>query len=185
MQFHLLASQPEYSDQPDSRFPIAEEEKSPRGDLIIEERSSGMGWQIWLSDPKQRSHRIMLFAHQRSASFIMSPDEAYVAVSDRPYSNQAEIRLYKRVKGLEYREETKCDINAKAWAAAKRHTGLDLDRLDHRYAWAIRWLDGSSRLRVGLDGHGNKMYLDQWRGVYNLKTGQVRALDYDNAGIFK
>jgi hypothetical protein len=153
--------------------------------MVIEERSSGMGWQIWLSDPKLRSHRVMLFAHQRSASFIMSPDEVYVAVSDRPASDWAGIRLYKRVKGLEYIEDKQCDINAKAWAEAKRDTGLNLDQMDHRYAWAIRWLDGSRDLRIGLDGQGSKMYLDQWRGVYDLKTGKVRALDYDNAGIFK
>src|ERR1700741_2700098 len=64
-----------------------------------------------LADPNQKE---LLFAFDRGAHAIPSPNEEWIIINDRPIRGQCEPRLFHRVKGVKFAEVREAKVRQRA-----------------------------------------------------------------------
>jgi hypothetical protein len=164
-------------------FSLQHSEKSPRGDMFIQEfwrdnPDQTHTVQIWLTSASDPHESALLFEHQRAASVVMSPDESRVAVNHHASSTDALVLVFQRVAGVHYKELVGTDIvREKALSSLSRSTGHKADlELDHLYADCVLWAADSSAFLVRLTGHTGNAALDDWFCIFRL-SDQTISLD--------
>jgi hypothetical protein len=156
-------------------------DKSPSGRIIAEHfifepvdlRSEAPLRQIWLRDAQGKIPPSLLFEHHRGADILFSPNEKWIAISDNPLSDFADVRLFRRSDGLRYKEIEKAEPRKKCWALFDRTSRRSIsDKFDHRYVNAIRWAPDSRAVlliaRGYLSGEEQNLYADDWQCVFDV-----------------
>jgi hypothetical protein len=156
-------------------------DKSPSGKIIAEHfifESRDARWeaplrQIWLRDAAAKIPPSLLFEHHRGAGILFSPNEKWIAISDNPVNDFADVRLFRRSDGLRYEELEKADAANKCWALFDRTARRSIsDKFDHRYVQAIRWAPDSRAVLLIAQGYRSgeeqKFHADDWRCVFDI-----------------
>jgi hypothetical protein len=127
--------------------------------------------QIWLRDAERKSDPKLLFEHQRIAEVLFSADDRWIAINDQPLSNLADVRGFRRVSGLDYKEIEKAHVARKCWALLDRAASRAVSkRLDHTYVYAVRWSPDSRTLLLAVQGHtGNDIAVKDWLCVFDVE----------------
>jgi hypothetical protein len=174
------------------------DEESPRGDIIVRTILYGPNLSkpvsIWLIRRDRPQERELLFEESvymnRWPTVLMSPDERWLIINDRPFSNEHFIRLFKRKKRLRYEEVQPGRVNERVWIRAAKQYGMPSSRhYCHRYVWAVRWAENSEAVFLQADGYGGDFThsLDGWNCVLDVKTLRVTTagLEAVNRAAFK
>jgi hypothetical protein len=121
--------------------------------------------------PKQRTK---LCEFVRDADLVFSPDNSWIALNDFMGSSESVVRLFKRIKGLEY-TETKDRPDLVAWDFLKQAQGVPYpDKLSHSYARVVLWSADSSALLIGLTGHDDpEHFVEEWFCVVDLSSSKA------------
>src|SRR5262249_29614692 len=129
---------------------------SPSGRILVEHLVTDYEKprQIRLRDAAGGVEPALLYEYQRSAEAVFSPDERWIAVNDYAGSNVAEVRLFRRISGLKFREEPGADATGACWRLLHRANRIPAAwSLGHMYAEAVMWAAGSQALLLRLWGH--------------------------------
>ena len=126
---------------------------------------------IYLFEPGKPQERVILCKFNRDAELLFSPDESWIALNDVIGSIVSEIRLFKRIKGLNY-SESNIHADALSWKLLERlHKIPRKVDLMHTYARVIKWSSDSSSFLVALSGHTDiNLHVDEWVCVFDLRT---------------
>jgi hypothetical protein len=155
--------------------------------------SSGSGQIEWqLREGAEESKRIWLAPRDRpneavelcethgwgNLSIHFSPDDSWLIVQDGGGSLGISLRLFKREKGLRFKELEEADINGKVERAALVDAGaFSKDPLDHLYASVLGWSADSRTVLVRVAGSGSRnnrqVAVEGWTGVYDLASGAI------------
>ena len=149
------------------------EETSPHSDIIIKHLVNNEGLRrIWLVSQANPSEQYLLFEHERDATVLFSPDQSFLAINNCWVSNEANVLLFKKVEGLQYREVKEANVSDKAWSLFCKVNKLKETGFDHLYVNAIAWSSDSKNLLLSLDGHSGKAnyYADSWFCVFNMES---------------
>ncbi len=140
---------------PSPEMKLWKTEASPRDDIIIEHFATESGkHEIWLATKKGAADQALLYAHERHADVLMSPDERWLVINDHAGSNVSEALLLRRVEGIRYSEVKEAEISAKAWRLFAQRRGLAKPpRYSHDYTNAIRWGSDSKAFLASVEGH--------------------------------
>jgi hypothetical protein len=144
--------------------------RSPSGRIVVEHRfrDPDSPRQIWLRDAGSALEPAFLYEYPRTADVLFSPDERWVVVNDFAGSNVADVRIFQRSSGLNFREEKGADPSRSCWASMSRTFAPGLVS---SYAEAIRWASDSRALLVVLWGHADgESFVDDWLCVYDLRA---------------
>ena len=128
--------------------------------------------QIWLRDVNRQQEPRLLFEHQRIAEVLFSPDENWIAINDQPLSDLADVRLFRRIRGLEYKETGSAQPGQKCWALLDRIARRPVSgALDHAYVYALRWSPDTRALLLAATGHlANDLSVRDWLCVFDIKA---------------
>lgn len=161
--------------------------ESPSGDIIVEHREfEDRSPEIWLRSKENPSEEELLYASERDARALVSPDERWIIVNNYYGSDVSEVLLFKRQHGLKYAEEKSARITEKAWGLLGKELGFSDKELDHVYIEGILWSDNSSAVLLKLWGHGAHSYLEPSTCVYSLRTGSpTLSLEAMNDGALQ
>jgi len=133
------------------------------------------GNQIWLSTGENKQKKqILLYEFNRDAEVIFSPDEEWLIINDHTGSNIFEVLLFKKHKGIHYREVKEAVVTGKAWTLFATSNALPKKiNLFHSYIEGVRWSADSKAFLLVLWGHTDENhYLDDWFCVYDLNKFQ-------------
>jgi len=165
--------------------------ESPSGQLQAVARfvEADLPREIVLFDKRNPGQKVNLCTFERDADLHFSPDDQWIAMDDELGSGQTEIRLFKRVSGLNY-QETSQRPGAAAWdLLASTHKVPYPATLSHAYAHVLRWSSNSRAFLMALQGHEDQYQcVEQWLCVYEVQTSKVSlSLNRMNAGsvVFK
>ena len=157
-------------------------DKSPSGTILAEHfwledaprRLIGRQ-QIWLRSADGRDQPTLLFEHQRIVEILFSPDERWIAINDAPLSDLADVRLFRRVDALKYREADKIQPRKKCLALLDRINKRAVSPvLDHIYINTVRWSSDSRALLLAVRGHdSNDVVVRDWLCVFDLESLQA------------
>jgi len=141
--------------------------------------------QIFIWESGSAESKQLLYAFERDATLLFSPDDQWIALNDHVGSGQSEIKLFKKVKGPRY-IPSKLDPTAKAWALLKQQSNTPYpNTLFHSYACVVNWSANSRALLVSLSGHNDPdNHIDNWLCVFDLPSGKASLnLDQMNRGV--
>lgn len=151
----------------------------------------GRSFKIVLSSLADPSHKELLFEYERQATATLSPDGKWIVINDRPFRGQCSPRLFKQVAGLKFVEAKNPDIRKKAIELFLRHNNYPKKMGEHMIpegkciVESELWSDdsGALLLRLSKGQTGEPIWINSWRCVYDLATGQVSTnLDILNRG---
>lgn len=134
--------------------------------------------QIWLVSSKNPKERSLLYAHSRSVEVIVSEDEHYLVINDRGGSDFANVLLFRKQRGLAYKQIE--DLTDKAWKFMAARSGHKKPpALDHSYAEVLRWTD-SHTILLSLHGHlDRRNFVKNWLCLYDI-TSKTFSTDLDS-----
>lgn len=129
--------------------------------------------QIWLRDAHGKIPSSLLFEHHRGAGILFSPNEKWIAISDNPLSDFADVRLFLNSGGLKYQEIENAEAGKKCWALFDRTSRRSISgKFDHRYVQAIRWApDSRAVLLIAqgyLSGEERNFHADDWQCIFDV-----------------
>jgi hypothetical protein len=161
--------------------------KSDSGFLQAEARfvSPDSPRQVYVWESGSPESKQLLYAFERDATLLFSPDDQWIAINDHVGSGQSEIKLFERSHGAQFKPSN-LDPTAKAWALLKQRTKTPYpDTLFHTYACVTNWSANSRVLLVSLSGHNDpEHHIDNWLCVFDLRSGKVSLdLDLMNRGV--
>ena len=130
---------------------------------------------IYVRATAGKGQLVLLTEYPRNGTVLFSPDDKWIALNDNLGSDMAEVRLFKRDRGLRFREVLNADISGKAWAflarTYRRHQPV---HLDHMYVNVVHWADDSRALLLLLWGHTDSdNYVEPWYCVYHIPGKRV------------
>ena len=135
---------------------------------------------IYLSVPGGNSQEVELCETPGWATWLshFSPDDYWLIVQDGGSSLGVSLRLFRRDKGVKFREQKDADIDGKAERLALKLNGFGVQEiLDHRYVKVLAWSRDSTCVLIALRGHGGTrkqaVTIENWIGVYDLAIGGV------------
>jgi hypothetical protein len=129
--------------------------------------------QIWLVSASDPAKRKLLFAHERSAEVVFSPDEKWLFINNYDGSTETTILLFRKKNGLDY--EYVDDLTSDAWDFFSQKNKLKESKweagglLDHLYVEVVCWID-SEMVLLRLNGHGDHSNLDDWFCLYDISS---------------
>jgi hypothetical protein len=148
--------------------------------------------QYELRQGSEDSKRLWLFPKDRAAETVelcetpgwgnlsvhFSPDDYWIIVEDGGGSLGVSLRLFRREKGVRFKELEDADIEGKAELMALADIGLSGKQLlDHRYAKVLAWSADSKTVLVRVSGSGSRnncgVIIDGWTGLYELASGTI------------
>ena len=168
-----------WAGEPSPEMRLWKTEESPLGDIVIQHFAIDAGRQeIWLATKKGPADQALLYAHERHAEVLMSPDERWLVINDHAGSNVTEALLFERDHGVRYSEVKEAEISAKAWGLFAQRSGLAKSpRYDHHYTNAIRWRDDATAFLASIEGHNPidgldnaPQYVDSWLFVFDVNS---------------
>ena len=135
---------------------------------------------IYLSVPGGHSQEVELCETPGWGNLVIhfSPDDYWLIVQDGGPSLGISLRLFRRDKGVIFREQKDADIDGKAERLALKLNGFGAQEiLDHRYVKVLAWSRDSTCVLIALRGHGGTrkqaVTIENWIGVYDLASGDV------------
>jgi hypothetical protein len=150
---------------------------SPSGNIHFELRktSDEGAKEIWLSEKDKKSAAVKLCDTPGwgNLEIHFSPDDYWLIVQDGGASLGVSLRLFKRDKGVVFKEIENADINGKAERLALQQNGLPpKEVLDHLYVQCLAWSSDSKTVLVRISGHGGTpnfgVVIGGWQGIYDL-----------------
>lgn len=125
---------------------------SPDGRLeLLWRRNEAEGvHEIWLRPAGDHTRARRIYSFNRSASVLWSPSGGMVAITDRRYSDESRVTLFRVFADREPREVTAVPRSIERLFADKRGQLA----FDHSYAEAVRWSRDSRRLRIHTWAYG-------------------------------
>jgi hypothetical protein len=149
--------------------------KSPTTKIEAESKFEDADTQrvIWLFSPDNPSVRERLCTFDRDAGLIFSPDDSMIALNDIVGCDLAEIRLFKRVKGLRY-QELPIRVHDICWAFLRQSQKVPYPKeICHSYALVNQWSQDSSAVLVSLSGHTDiYRHVNNWLCVFDLRSNK-------------
>jgi len=125
--------------------------------------------QLWLVSSKNPRKRQLLYIYDRSVEVIFSDDEKWLAINDYAGSDLAEVVLFRRQKGMDYKQKE--NITDRAWQFVALKSGRKKrPSLDHDYVQVLRWTDDHTIL-LCLHGYGytdERNIIDDWLCLYDV-----------------
>ncbi len=146
---------------------------SPLQTFYIEQRtlSPNEVMQVWLVSARNPKKRQLLYTHSRSVKVLVSENEHWLVINDYAGSDIANVLLFRRQHGLEYKQVE--DLTDRAWEFLATRAGRkDTKRLplDHTYAEVLRWTD-SHTLLLCLWGHlDRRNHVEDWLCLYDVSS---------------
>ena len=144
---------------------------SPQQTCYIEQHtlSPNEVFQVWLVSSKNSKDRQLLYTHSRSVKVLFSNDEKWLVINDYAGSNLANVILFQKKHGVDYKQVE--DITDKAWVFLAAQVGHKKGPLlDHNYAEVLRWTDDTTIL-LCLYGHMDQHnHVEDWLCLYDVKT---------------
>ena len=135
--------------------------------------------QVWLVSAKNPRKRRLLYTHSRSVKVLVSEKEDWLVINDYAGSDNANVLLFRKQQGLEYKEVE--DLTDKAWGFVAARTGRkNANRLplDHTYAEVLRWTDKHTIL-LCLHGHlDRRNHVEDWLCLYDVSS-ETFSTDFD------
>lgn len=150
--------------------------------------------QYWLSDQGNPSQRALLFAFNRAAEVIISPDGSRLIINSHPVSDHSDIELYQRVDKIHYKPVESADFTRPLWEFYLKENGLWDDYLakrrdsqeanhkkepqfivpfDHAYIDCVALSHDSSAFMVRMLGYnGSPRHSHDWYCIYDLKINR-------------
>jgi hypothetical protein len=130
-------------------------------------------YEIWFVDAND-STNIFLFDSTsfQNAEVIFSPNDKWVAENVEVVSNYRTVCLFKRDKGVDFKEVKGAQIEKRAWSLfAKSNHLAALPMYDHTATFVVSWSEDSETLLVEIEGHIDlKHYLSPWYCNYNVRS---------------
>ena len=131
-----------------------------------------------LADPSQKE---LLFEYDREAVANLSPNGKWIVINDRPVRGECNPRLFKQKAGLKFTEVENGGIRKKAIEFFIRFNKYPRGIGEHMFpegACIVEselWVDDSKSLllRLSKGQTGEPLWINNWRCVYDLSTGQV------------
>ena len=147
---------------------------SDSGNIHFVAKKAGDVTKLFLSPKGRPDEQIELFETEAPQLDIhFSPDEFWIIVGAGGSSLGTELTLFKRDKGVHYTEIKDADIGGKAERLASMQNGSKGKTvLDHRYVTLLSWSADSKSILVLLGGHGGRLHINGWHGIYDLGTGR-------------
>lgn len=140
---------------------------SPDGRLeLFWRRSDPNGpHEIWLRSSQKPTEQTLVYAFNRSASVLWSPNSALIAITDRQTSDETRVRVFRVLPALVVLEIK----DAARYIDETFFLGKDGAPIyGHSYAGAVRWSKDSDSLEVevraydALDGSQRKLRKKVW-----------------------
>jgi hypothetical protein len=153
---------------------------SPSGKIHFQVRGNDNdGKEIWLFPPNRQDQAVKLCDTEGWGNLVIhfAPDDYWIIVQDGGASLGVFLRLFRREKGLTFKEIKDADIGGKAERLAFRQAGLpDTCVLDHRYDRVLAW-DDPGYVLIRISGSGSNfnkqpVAVDGWCAFYELATGR-------------
>jgi len=156
---------------------LGKTEDSPQHDIVIEHFATDEGrHEIWLTTKNGPADQALLYAHERYAEVLMSPDERWLVINDHAGSNVTDALLFKRDHGVWYSELKEAEISGKAWKLLAKGDGRP-PRYSHYYTNAIRWGSDSKAFLASIEAYdpvggneGEHESLDPWLFVFDVNS---------------
>jgi hypothetical protein len=149
-------------------------ERSPSGRIIVRHSLHEFTSRIWLASRSSPSRPTLLYEYNRYAEVLFSRDEQWIAITDYCFSNESEVLLFKRKRGLAYEPVEAANIRKKALGLfAKKYHPAELD-LHHSYFKAVRWLHNSRELLISLGGYSDGHQIDAWLFKFDVSRLEPR-----------
>jgi hypothetical protein len=132
--------------------------------------------EIWLWEEGQKKSAARLTDTEGWGNMVIyfSPDDYWILIQDGGASMGVSFRLFRREKGVTFREMKDSDIDGKAEAEALRQSGFPADQIsDHRYARFLCWSPDSKSILLEVHGSGKtrdrKTTISfDWVGAYDI-----------------
>jgi hypothetical protein len=152
---------------------------------IVQEvyRNKGDGepaYKIMLSAESDPSHKVLFFSYDRLAETLISPNEKWIVVNDRPGRGDCEPRLFERRHGLKFAEMKDADISSKAILYFLDYNKCSAKVREHMtegdcIVQALFWSDdsGALLLRIHMGRTGEPIWIWDWYCVYDLRTHKI------------
>jgi len=162
-------------ESPAANFKIVHFKRDP-GDFASES-------QLWLQALKPEFKTQLLFTHSNRATWLISPDEGFIALNHHLGSGVGLLHIFVRDQDGLFHEQKKdfFDVTKKLMSTQLKK---EID-LDHMYCMADSWLrDG--RLLGHIDGHKSGAYhISGWYFIYDVKKDRfLWDLSEINQGAF-
>lgn len=131
-----------------------------------------------LADPSQKK---LLFEYDREAVANLSPNGKWIVINDRPFRGECNPRLFKQKAGLKFVEVKDASIRKKAIEFFIRSNKYPKRIGEHMLpagaciVESVLWADDSKSLllRLSKGQTCEPLWINNWRCVYDLSTGQV------------
>lgn len=151
------------------------EGQSPSGKInweLKESSSEGEEASLWLTKVGTDGNGVKLCETVGSGSqeVTISPDDYWIAVTDGGGSLGIDIRLFRRTKGLNYKEQEQT-IAAELETLALASGGYEEDEpvLDHQYTRVLHWSPDSKFILLRTTGHaGSKYKITPFHAIYDV-----------------
>lgn len=130
-----------------------------------------------LADPSKKE---LLFTYYRIANADLSPDGKWIIINDRPGRGECEPRLFKQQTGLKFTEVKEAKIQQKVidfFIRSNKFTKSTRKYIEQSdtFVEATLWSDDSNSLllRFTKGQTGEPIWINNWRCIYDLKTGNI------------
>ena len=161
--------------------------KSPSGKIAWQVVETRDGAEVLISEGDQEESAAVKLCDTISlpnTSVHVSPDDFWIIVESGTGSLGILLAVYRREKGMIYKEQADTDIGGTVARAAFKAAGKEAaaDKLDHLYARVLSWSADSGSILVQVSGHGGKTRLGPYLAVYDLGK-KTTGLDLANFNV--
>lgn len=161
--------------------------KSPSGKIAWQVVETRDGAEVLISEGDQEESAAVKLCDTISlpnTRVHVSPDDFWVIVESGTGSLGILLAVYRREKGMIYKEQADTDIGGTVARAAFKAAGKEAaaDKLDHLYARVLSWSADSGSILVQVSGHGGKTRLGPYLAVYDLGK-KTTGLDLANFNV--
>jgi hypothetical protein len=131
---------------------------------------------LWANQDKSDAKQLCETEGWGNVEMHFAPDDNWIVVQDGGASLGIRCRLFKREKGVAFREIEKPDLNTEAEILALRTAGLPAEEMsDHRYVRCLAWSGDSKMILINARGNGRAGKVGvgfHWIGIYHVQDGR-------------